>query len=80
MSDMLATVIDVLTRRAGLPSGPVKPEATLTQAGVDSMAVAVLALVLEEEHGLAITETDLSGSSTIAELAAYIESHQAATT
>ncbi|MCK8678137.1 MULTISPECIES: acyl carrier protein [Streptomyces] len=75
---MLSTVIDILTRQAALPAGPVTPTATLTEAGVDSMAVAVLAMVLEEDHGLVFTETVLSGQSTVAELAAYIESHRAA--
>nr|WP_190092908.1 acyl carrier protein [Streptomyces melanogenes] len=78
MSPMLRIVIDTLTQKAGLPAAPVTPTATLTQAGVDSMAIAVLAMVLEDDHGVVITETDLSGNSTIADLAALIERHQAA--
>ncbi|MFI1100664.1 acyl carrier protein [Streptomyces sp. TLI_146] len=78
MSPMLRIVIDTLTQKAGLPAAPVTPSATLTQAGVDSMAIAVLAMVLEDDHGVVITETDLSGNSTIADLAAFIERHQAA--
>ncbi|WCD90930.1 Meromycolate extension acyl carrier protein [Streptomyces xanthophaeus] len=79
MPDMLTTVIDILTRNAGLPPGPVTPDATLVDAGVDSMAIAVLAMILEEDHGLAVTETDLSGVRTIADLADFIETHQTAT-
>lgn len=82
MSDMLATVITTLTQKAALPPGPVQPDATLTAAGVDSMAIAVLAMILEEDHGLVIPESDLSGlsgTSTIADLAAFIERHQTAT-
>lgn len=78
MSDMLRIVIDTLTQKAGLPAGPVTPTATLAQAGVDSMAIAVLAMILEDDHGIVITETDLSASSTLTELAAFIEEHQAA--
>ncbi|MFD5890158.1 acyl carrier protein [Streptomyces sp. NPDC060334] len=37
---MLTTVIDILTRNAGLPPEPVTPDATLVGAGVDSMAIA----------------------------------------
>ncbi|MFD9380820.1 acyl carrier protein [Streptomyces sp. NPDC059999] len=80
MSDTLRIVIDTLTQKAGLPAVPVTPTATLAQAGVDSMAIAVLAMVLEDDHGIVITETDLSANSTLAELAAFIDQHQAATT
>ncbi|MET7357985.1 acyl carrier protein [Streptomyces sp. NPDC005562] len=79
---MLTIVISTLTHQAALPPGPVQPAATLTAAGVDSMAIAVLAMILEEDHGLVISESDLtglSGESTIAELAAFIEHYQAAT-
>ncbi|ARZ65939.1 acyl carrier protein [Streptomyces sp. HU2014] len=78
MSDMLKIVIATLTQKAGLPAASVTPTATLAQAGVDSMAIAVLSMVLEDDHGLVITETDLSANSTIADLAAFIERHQAA--
>ncbi|MCX4546377.1 acyl carrier protein [Streptomyces sp. NBC_01565] len=80
MSDMLRIVIDTLTQKAGLPAAPVTPTATLAQAGVDSMAIAVLAMILEDDHGIVITETDLSANSTLTELADFIEQHQTATT
>ncbi|MET9644840.1 acyl carrier protein [Streptomyces syringium] len=80
MDHMLATVIRILTEKAGLPPGPVTPTATLTQAGVDSMAIAVLSMVIEDEYGLVITETDLSANSTVTELAAFIEQHRTAKT
>ncbi|WP_190020323.1 acyl carrier protein [Streptomyces hiroshimensis] len=76
--NMQETVIGILTQKAGLPPGPVTPEATLTEAGVDSMAVAVLAMVIEDEYGLVITEADLSANSTVADLAALIGRHLAA--
>ncbi|MCQ8771905.1 acyl carrier protein [Streptomyces telluris] len=76
--DLQKTVIGILTGKAGLPPGPVTPEATLTEAGVDSMAVAVLAMVIEDEYGLVITEADLSANSTVADLAALIGRHLAA--
>ncbi|MFJ8621900.1 acyl carrier protein [Kitasatospora sp. NPDC093550] len=76
---MLTTVIHVLTHKAALPAGPVTPGATLAEAGVDSMAVAILAMILEEDHGLVIRESELSATSTIAELAEFIEGHRRAT-
>lgn len=77
-NDMLDTVISILTQKAGLPAGPVTPTATLKEAGVDSMAIAVLAMIIEDEYGLVVTESALSTHSTIAELAEFIEQHQAA--
>ncbi|WP_424893172.1 acyl carrier protein [Streptomyces sp. XH2] len=71
-------VIRILTHKAGLPPGPVTPDATLTQAGVDSMAIAVLAMVIEDEYALVISEADLSANSTVADLAALVERHLAA--
>ncbi|MFH9069050.1 acyl carrier protein [Streptomyces alboflavus] len=82
MADMLTIVMDTLTNAAALPAGPVTPEATLAEAGVDSMAVAVLAMVLEEDHGLVIPESDITGlssTSTLTELAAFLEHYQVTT-
>ncbi|MDT8913702.1 acyl carrier protein [Amycolatopsis sp. PS_44_ISF1] len=79
MPDTFARVTDILTRHAGLAADAITPEATLQEAGVDSMAIAVLAMVLEEEHHLTIAETDLSGVSTIADLVAVIDRRLAAT-
>ncbi|MEU6310755.1 acyl carrier protein [Streptomyces sp. NPDC047014] len=75
--DVLTTVIDILTTKAGLPPGPVTPTATLKDAGVDSMAVAVLAMILEDDYQLVITETALTAHSTVADLAAFIETQMA---
>ncbi|MFI5672816.1 acyl carrier protein [Streptomyces sp. NPDC051704] len=79
MSDMLRIVIDTLTQKAGLPAAPVTPTATLAQAGVDSMAIAVLSMILEDDHGIVIAEADLSANTTLTELADFIEQHHKAT-
>ncbi|MFB7788203.1 acyl carrier protein [Streptomyces vinaceus] len=79
MSDMLRIVIDTLTQKAGLPAAPVTPTATLAQAGVDSMAIAVLSMILEDDHGIVIAEADLSANTTLTELADFIEQHRKAT-
>lgn len=36
-------------------------------------------MILEEDHGLAVTETDLSVVRTIADLADFLETYQTAT-
>lgn len=78
MNDTVETVISILTEKAALPAGPVTPTATLTEAGVDSMALAVLAMILEDDYQLVIKETDLSAHSTIADLARFIDEQCAA--
>jgi len=70
-------VKEILTTRAGLPAGPIVPEASLAQAGIDSMAVTVLSMALEDTTGLVIDEDDLSAAPSVAALADLI-AHRAA--
>ncbi|KPC60268.1 acyl carrier protein [Streptomyces chattanoogensis] len=63
---------ELLTTRAGLPGGPIVPEASLARAGVDSMAVTVLSMALEDQLGVVIDEDELSAAPTVAALADLI--------
>ncbi|MEW1657674.1 MULTISPECIES: acyl carrier protein [unclassified Streptomyces] len=69
---------DILTTRAGLPGRPIVPEASLAAAGIDSMAVTVLSMVLEDDLGLVIDEDELSAAPSVAALAALIADRAAA--
>ncbi|MER6299739.1 acyl carrier protein [Kitasatospora sp. NPDC001539] len=68
-------VKEILTARCGLPSGPVTPDAPLASAGVDSMALVVLSLHLEDRFGVDISEDDLAAARTVDDLAALIGRH-----
>ncbi|MFB6891902.1 acyl carrier protein [Kitasatospora sp. NPDC056327] len=65
-------VKEILTSRCGLPSGPLTPEAPLAGAGVDSMALVVLSLHLEDRFGVEISEDELSTAASVDDLAALI--------
>ncbi|MFD7711350.1 acyl carrier protein [Streptomyces sp. NPDC059785] len=69
---MLEKVKGILTAQAGLPAAPITPEATLARAGIDSMAVTVLSMQLEDQLGLFITEKELSRAPTVAALAELV--------
>jgi len=68
---------EILVTHAGLPADAIVPEATLAEAGIDSMAVTVLSMALEDT-GLMIDEDDLSTAPSVAALADLIASRAAA--
>ncbi|MEU9190542.1 acyl carrier protein [Streptomyces sp. NPDC048484] len=74
---MLEELKDILTTQAGLPSTPITADATLADAGIDSMAVTVLSMQLEDRMGLFLTEDELSGARTVNALAELIASRAA---
>lgn len=73
-----AVVIDfpyiknILVDQAALPPTPITPEATPVQAGIDSMAITVLSMTLEDRLGLAIAEHDLTQRPTVAALVDFV--------
>lgn len=68
-------VKEILTTKGGLAPGPITPDASLAGAGVDSMALVVLSLQLEDRLGLEISEDDLSTAATVGGLADLISRH-----
>ncbi|MGW7100108.1 acyl carrier protein [Streptomyces sp. NPDC054838] len=70
-------VKEILTGKCGLPSGPVTPDASLAGAGIDSMALVVLSLHLEDHFGLEISEDTLSTAPCVDDMAKLISRHAA---
>ncbi|MER7729123.1 acyl carrier protein [Streptomyces sp. NPDC096323] len=68
-----AIMVDVLL----LDSDRVRPDATLEQAGVDSLTVVELSLVLSQHHGIDISDDELIELETVADIAALMEQHPA---
>ncbi|WP_331734383.1 acyl carrier protein [Streptomyces sp. NBC_00887] len=68
-----AIMVDVLL----LDSDRVRPDATLEQAGVDSLTVVELSLVLSQHHGIEISDDELIELETVADIAALMEQHPA---
>ncbi|SFG55074.1 wax ester/triacylglycerol synthase domain-containing protein [Streptomyces mirabilis] len=63
-----AFIKDILVNQAALPAAPIDQQATQAQAGIDSMAVTVLSMTLEDRFGVLITERDLAKAPTVAAL------------
>lgn len=63
-----ALIKDILVRQGDLPAEPITHTATQSQANVDSLAVAVLSMTLEDRLGVVITEHELAKAPTIADL------------
>ncbi|MGW0312594.1 wax ester/triacylglycerol synthase domain-containing protein [Streptomyces flavidovirens] len=69
-----ATVIDfafiknILVQQASLPAARITPRATQTEAGIDSLAIALLSMTLEDRLGILITERELTKAPTVTDL------------
>ncbi|MCX4576060.1 MULTISPECIES: acyl carrier protein [unclassified Streptomyces] len=56
----------------GLSEDDISPDATREEAGLDSIAVVELALVLRREKGVAVTEEEIGATHTVADVAALV--------
>jgi len=54
-----------------------KPEASLRQAGMDSMEIANIMLGVEEACGIKIPDSDLDGLDSIAAIVSYVRTKKA---
>lgn len=64
-----AIMVDLLL----LDADSVHPGATLEEAGLDSLAVVELSMVLSRHHGIEITDDELIRLYTVADIAALME-------
>jgi len=56
----------------GIPEDDISPEASREEVGLDSIAVVELALVLRREKGVDVTEEEIGGTLTVADVAALV--------
>ncbi|MEY9947953.1 acyl carrier protein [Kitasatospora sp. GAS1066B] len=56
----------------GIPESDIRLDAAREDAGLDSIAVVELALVLRREKGLVVTEEELAAAATVADVAALV--------
>lgn len=73
---MLFDTIAQIVRKT-LGTEDVRPDAKLDDLGADSLAVAELALAIEEAFAITIPEDDLVGIRTVADVAAYVRQRKA---
>lgn len=64
-----ATLVDKLR----LPEDAVTAEATSDAAGIDSLAVTELSMIVQEEWGVEIHEDELAACATVGEVATLLE-------
>ncbi|MET7320159.1 wax ester/triacylglycerol synthase domain-containing protein [Streptomyces sp. NPDC005549] len=64
----LGLIKDILVQQGGLPAAPITAGATQAQAGIDSLATALLSMTLEDRMGIVITEHELAKAATVADL------------
>lgn len=59
-----------------LPKDGLDPHTSLDEAGLDSLAVVELSVLLEERFGIQVSEGDLQSAVTLAQLAQLIHQHR----
>jgi acyl carrier protein len=63
-----ALIKDILVQQGSLPAAPITAGATQAQAGIDSLAIALLSMTLEDRMGVVIAEHELAKAPTVADL------------
>ena len=72
MTDTDLAFRSVLTGKFQIPAQAITPGATLEQLDLDSLALAELALTLQEELGIRVEEHEARKETTVAELSATL--------
>ncbi|MFG2370166.1 phosphopantetheine-binding protein [Streptomyces sp. NPDC048504] len=72
MSPAQTAVTAVLTEKFEVSAESIRPEATLESLDLDSLALAELALALQEQLGVPVAEEEAAKNSTVGELVAAL--------
>ncbi|HJP77545.1 MAG TPA: acyl carrier protein [Pseudonocardiaceae bacterium] len=67
----------ILIDKLLLDADGVRPDASREDAGLDSLAVVELSMVLSQHHGIQISDDELLELGTVAEIAALMEQRTA---
>ena len=59
----------ILVREILLKTDDIRPEATLAEAGMDSLAMVELAMVLSKRYGAELSDDELIETATVADIA-----------
>lgn len=58
----------ILVNDIGLAEDNIRPDATLEEAGMDSLALVELSLVLDKRHAVVLTDDELVETATVADI------------
>ncbi|MET1072145.1 MAG: phosphopantetheine-binding protein [Umezawaea sp.] len=73
-----AVLFDLLATKFDVPEQEITPEATMDELDIDSLALAELALALEERIGVKIEDHEAGKDTTVAQLTATLAAKRAA--
>jgi acyl carrier protein len=62
----------ILVNDIGLAEDHIRPDATLAEAGMDSLAMVELSLVLEKRHSITISDDELIETATVADISKLV--------
>lgn len=68
MSSVRTTLHAALTAKFQVPESEIVPDASLESLGLDSLSLAELALILQEELGVQVQEHEAASGTTVGEL------------
>jgi acyl carrier protein len=77
MSSTDAVLIDLLTTKFNVPEREITPGSTMDDLDIDSLALAELALALQEQVGVKISDQEAARDTTVAELTATLAAKRA---
>nr|WP_242516787.1 acyl carrier protein [Corynebacterium mendelii] len=66
----------IVIRAAGVDEEDLRPEAGLAELGIDSIARVEIAIRIEDELGVRITDEDITPSTTLGQLETLIDSRR----
>ncbi|MFJ8587961.1 acyl carrier protein [Streptomyces sp. NPDC093595] len=66
---------ETMVGRLQLPAEHIRPEATAEEAGLDSLAVTELVLIVQDELGVTVDEDRLYGMRTVGDIADFLAQH-----
>ncbi|MER5635542.1 acyl carrier protein [Kitasatospora sp. NPDC002227] len=79
MSPVQTSLRSTLTGKFDVPESEIVPDATLESLGLDSLSLAELALILQEELGVEIQDDEAAARTTVGELTQTLATKYAAT-
>ena len=68
----------ILVEQLRVPPVVVTPDATKDDLDLDSLAVAELVTILQEDRGLAVEESEIAGAETVQDIVDLMLAHEAA--
>ena len=78
MSSAQACLHSVLSAKFAVPESEIVPSASLESLGLDSLSLAELALVLQEDLGVTVEEHETARETTVGELTRVLTAKHAA--